>query len=195
MKTRIHLLITIMTLFALNATAQNNESRWAFELSTGASYATADIGDANLNAGPAIEGTFYYRFMEHTGIYLGWGWKKFGVDHSFAGNNMDFEETGYTYGLQFKHPLAQTGLSYVVRAGGNYSHVEIENNDGDIVSNTGHGLGWQAAGGIELPLGRSWTLIPSLKYSSLSRDFGSGADEFNSKLNTVSTQIGFCKNF
>ncbi len=195
MKTRILLLIITMTLFALNATAQNNQSRWAFELSTGASYATADIGDANLKTGLGFEGTFHYRFMEHTGIYLGWGWKKFGADQSFAGNNMDFEETGYTYGIQFKHPLAQTRLNYVVRAGGIYNHVEIENNDGDIVSDTGHGLGWQVSGGIELPLGQSWALIPSVKYSSLSRDFGSGANEFNSNLNTLSTQIGFYKYF
>jgi hypothetical protein len=195
MKLRIGLLTIALTVFALNATAQNNQDRWAFELSTGASYATTEIGDANLKAGPAIEGTFYYRFLEHTSIYLGWGWKKFGSNHSFAGNNMDFEETGYTYGVQFKHPLANTRLNYVVRAGGIYNHVEIENTDGDIISDTGHGLGWQAAGGIELPLGRSWTLIPMVKYSSLSRDFESGADEFNSNLNTLSTQIGFAKNF
>jgi hypothetical protein len=195
MKLRIGLLTIALTVFALNATAQNNQDRWAFELSTGASYATTEIGDANLKAGPAIEGTFYYRFLEHTSIYLGWGWKKFGSNHSFAGNNMDFEETGYTYGVQFKHPLANTRLNYVVRAGGIYNHVEIENTDGDIISDTGHGLGWQAVGGIELSLGRSWTLIPMVKYSSLSRDFESGTDEFNSNLNTLSTQIGFAKNF
>lgn len=195
MKSKIGLLTIALTVFALNATAQNNQDRWAFELSTGASYATTEIGDANLKAGPAIEGTFYYRFVEHTSIYLGWGWKKFGSNHSFAGNKMDFEETGYTYGVQFKHPLANTRLNYVVRAGGIYNHVEIENNAGDIVSDTGHGLGWQAAGGIELPLGQSWTLIPMVKYSSLSRDFESGTDEFNSNLNTVSTQIGFTKTF
>ena len=195
MKTRISFLTIVLTVFALNATAQNNQNRWGFELSTGASYATTEIGDANLKAGPAIEGTFYYRFLEHTSVYLGWGWKKFNSDHSFAGNNMDFEETGYTYGLQFKHPLMGTRLNYLVRAGGIYNHVEIENNAGDIVSDTGHGLGWQAAAGFEVTLGRSWTLIPTLKYSSLSRDFESGEDTFNSNLNYLSTQIGFSKTF
>lgn len=195
MKTKKLILTIVLTVLALNATAQNNQSRWAFEFSTGASIATADIGDANLKTGLGFEGTFHYRFMEHTGAYLGWGWKKFGTDQSFAGSNMDFEETGYTFGLQFKHPLMQNKLNYVVRAGGIYDHVEIENNDGDIVSDTGHGLGWQVAGGLELPLGRSWTLIPTVKYSSLSRDFGSGADEFNSNLNSLSTQIGFYKTF
>ena len=195
MKTRISLLTIALSILAMNAFAQNNQDRWAFELSTGASYATTELGDATLKAGPAIEGTFYYRFLEHTSIYVGWGWKKFGSNQSFAGNNMDFEETGYTYGLQFKHPLSGTKLNYVVRAGGIYNHVEIENNAGDIVSDTGHGLGWQAAGGFEIPLGRSWTLIPTLKYSSLSRDFESGTDTFSSDLNYLSTQIGFSKTF
>lgn len=195
MKTKKFLLITILTVLALNATAQTHQNRWAFEFATGASYATADIGDANLKTGLGFEGTLHYRFMDHTGVYLGWGWKKFGVDQSFAGTNMDFEETGYTFGIQFKHPLMNNKLNYVLRAGGIYDHVEIENNDGDIVADTGHGLGWQLAGGIELSLGRSWALVPSVKFSSLSRDFESGADEFSSKLNTLSTQIGFYKTF
>jgi len=195
MKTRISLLTIALTIFALNAIAQSNQDRWAFELSTGASYATKELGDANLKAGPAIEGTFYYRFLEHTSVYLGWGWKKFGSNQSFAGNNMDFEETGYTYGLQFKHPFSGTRLNYVVRAGGIYNHVEIENSDGDILSDTGHGLGWQVAGGFEIPLGRSWTLVPTLKYSSLSRDLEFGTDKFSSDLNYLSTQIGFTKTF
>lgn len=197
MKTRISLLITLITVLAMNAAAQvqNQGNRWAFEISTGTSYATADIGDANLNTGLGFEATFHYRFMPHTGAYLGWGWKKFGADRSFAGNNMDFEETGYIYGIQFKHPLGNGRLNYVVRAGGIYNHVEVENSKGDIVSDTGHGLGWQVSGGIELPIGRSWTLIPSVKYSSLSRDFESGSDTFNSDLNYLATQVGFYKTF
>lgn len=195
MKARLSLLITILTVIVLNATAQNNDTRWAFEISTGASFATTDIGNANLSTAPGIEAVFHYRILEHTGVYLGWGWKKFGVDQSFAGDNMDFEETGYVYGIQFKHPLANTDLSYVVRAGGIYNHVEIENSEGDIVSDTGHGLGWQVSGGFELPLGRSWTLIPSVKYSSLGRKFDSGTDRFDSNLNYVVTQVGFSKNF
>lgn len=197
MKTRIFLLTLLLTVTALNATAQvqQHEGRWAFEISTGTSFATADIGDANLNTGLGLDATFHYRFMEHTGFYLGWGWKRFGVDQSFAGNNMDFEETGYIYGIQFKHPLGNGRFNYVVRAGGIYNHVEVENSDGDIVSDTGHGLGWQLSGGLEVPLGRSWTLVPTVKFSSLSRDFESGTDTFNSDLNYLSTQIGFYKYF
>ena len=174
---------------------KENDNRWGFEFSTGTYYATADIGNADLKMGFGFEGTFHYRVVKHTGVYLGWGWKKFGVDQSFAGNNMDFEETGYVYGIPFRNQLAKTRLNYNLRAGGIYNHVEIENKEGDIVSDTGHGLGYQLSAGFEFPLGRSWVLIPSVRYSSLERSYNSGTENFDANMNTLSTQIGFFKRF
>lgn len=188
-------LLTVLILTASSLTAQQNDSRFGFELNIGPAYATTQLVDADLGAGLGFEGVFHYRILKHTGVYLGWGWKHFGSGESFAGSDMDFEETGYIYGIQFKHPLTDRGLSYVIRAGGTYNHVELENRDGEIISDTGHGPGWQLSAGIELPIGRSWTLIPTVKYNALNRDYESGEGNYNSSLNTLSAQIGFFKNF
>jgi len=83
----------------------------------------------------------------------------------------------------------------MIRAGGTYNHIEIENDDGDLYSDSGHGIGWQVAGGVDLPIGRSWSVVPSIKYSSLSREFKSDVNTFDSKMNTLSTHIGIFKNF
>ncbi|NBB77657.1 MAG: outer membrane beta-barrel protein [Bacteroidetes bacterium] len=192
---KISALVIVLILTSGSMLAQQNESRFGFELNIGPAYATTQVVDADLGAGIGFEGVFHYRILKHTGVYLGWGWKHFGAGESFAGNDMDFEETGYIYGIQFKHPLTGRGLSYVIRAGGTYNHVEMENSEGDILNDTGHGPGWQVSAGIELPIGRSWTLIPTLKYNALNRDYDSGGRTYNSTLNTLSAQIGFFKNF
>jgi hypothetical protein len=64
--------------------------------------------------------------------------------------------------------LVSSPVSYFVRAGALYCHIETENNDGDIISDTGHGVGYQVAGGIEVSLGKNWSLAPGLKFNSLS---------------------------
>lgn len=161
--------LLIFTLIATNVFAQNSTSKFSFELNAGPSLATQDLGDTDLNMGVGFEGVFSYRFMPHLGVYAGWGWNKFASDESFEGIDADFEETGYVFGLQFKHPFQSSEISGVVRAGGLYNHHEIENPDGDIVWDTGHGLGYQVVAGIELPVGEKWRLAPTIKYHSLSR--------------------------
>jgi len=139
-------------------------------LSSGASLATSKPSEAKLNPGFGFEVILNYRFLPDTGIYGGWGWNRFGADNSFAGNDVCFEETGYNLGLQFKHPIGESATSYYFRAGGLYNHIEIENADGDITHDSGHGLGWQLAGGVDINLGKNWSLTPGVKFNSLNRD-------------------------
>ncbi|HMB97285.1 MAG TPA: outer membrane beta-barrel protein [Balneolaceae bacterium] len=195
MKSKIFILIIVIIATAVNLKAQDQGGRFSFEFSTGASFATQELSGTNLNTGLGFEGIFHYRIYKHTGAYAGWGWKKFSSGESFAGNNMDFEETGYLFGLQFKHPLGFSNLSYYLRAGGLYNHIEVENTNGDIIDDTGHGLGWQLAGGVELPIGGKWNLTGGLKFNSLSRELDTEEISRNLDLNSLSLQAGVVRNF
>ena len=187
----------LIAMVSLTAVAQENENdkRFGFELSSGASFATTEPGDAKLNTGVGFEGIFHYRFLKHTGIYAGWGWNKFTADESFAGGDVDFEETGYVYGLQFKHPVKNASLSYYVRVGGLYNHIEVENEEGDIIGDTGHGLGWQLAGGIDIPLGSNWNFTPGVKYNALSGDLEINGTTTELDQNYLMVRVGFLKKF
>lgn len=169
MKTKAFTL-AILLLFAGSIFAQETGKRFGFELNGGASVATQKIEDVNTQTGGGFEGIFHYRFMPHLGVYGGWGWNKLPARHSFAGDDVCFEETGYVFGLNFSHPIDDSGLSYYVRAAGLFNHIETENADGDIINDTGHGLGFQLAGGIEIPLNSKWSLTPGVKFNSLSRE-------------------------
>lgn len=195
MKPKELVAVILFSFFALNSFAQPQTSRFSFEINSGPSIANKDLGGADLNVGAGFEGIFHYRIMPHVSAHLGWGWNKFSADQSFAGSDMDFEETGYIFGLQFKHPFKSNSLSWFVRASGLYNHIEIENNDGDIIEDTGHGLGLQFAGGLDIPLNNKWSFTPSLKLNSLTRDLDTGETERNLNLNYDCLRLGFSLKF
>ncbi len=195
MKTKVFLSIVLFILVSVTTQAQEGSKRFGFELSSGVSMATNKLSESTLNPGFGFEGIFHYRFMPHLGVYGGWGWNRLGAEESFAGDDVCFEETGYILGLQFKHPFGSSPVQYYLRAGGLYSHIETENSDGDVFNNTGHGFGWQAACGIDVPMGKNWSFTPGVKFNSLSRDsdFDGIARELNH--NYVSLRVGFLKRF
>jgi hypothetical protein len=179
----------------LSSFGQSNEKHFGFEFSAGPSWATTELGGADLSPGLGFEGTLHYRFLPHLGLYAGWGWNRFVAKESFAGDNARFEETGYVLGLQFKHPIGNTPISYYLRGAGLYNHIETEDAGGEIVDDTGHGYGWQAAAGIELRLGSGWSLTPGVKFHSLSRDTDFDGVSRELKLNYVSARLGILKKF
>lgn len=195
MKTVKITILGLMMVFATTSFAQETEKRFGIELNGGASFATKKIENATLNTGFGFEGLLHYRFMPFTGIYAGWGWNRFGADDSFAGKDVCFEETGYILGLQFKYPIGTSPFSFYLRGAGLYNHIEIENADGDIIKDSGHGFGWQAAGGLNINLGSNWSITPGIKFNSLSRETNFEGTDRSLKLNYISARVGIVKMF
>ena len=190
------LLLTIAALMLFTLFGQSYaQDKWGLEFRPGVDYATQDIADADLGLGFGAELTIAYRFMPHLAAYAGWSYNNFAVDQSFAGPDASFEETGYTFGFQFIHPIGESGLSYLVRAGGTYNHIEIENNDGDIIIDSGHGLGWQAEAGLVIPLSEKFSLLPSLRYRLLNRDIEIENVNTSVDLNYLSVGVGLSLSF
>lgn len=195
MKTKVILSIAFVILVSVTTLAQENEKRFGVEINGEASFVTTDLSGANLNTGLGFETILQYRVMPFTSVYGGWGYSHFNANESFAGSDVDFEQTGYILGLQFKHPFGNSPVSYFVRAGMLYSHIETENNDGDIISDTGHGIGYQVATGIEVSLGKNWSLAPGLKFNSLSRETEFEGENYQLDHRYVSARIGVIKRF
>lgn len=170
MKTKVLVITSMFALLTLGAMAQKSDRKFSVEINAGAAFPVKETGETKLNPGAGFEGLLHYRFIPHLGVYAGWGWNKLSANNSFAGSDMCFEETGYVFGLQFMHPIADYPFSYYVRGAGLYNHIEIENADGEIIHDTGHGLGFQVAGGINFNLGENWSLNPGVKFNALSRD-------------------------
>lgn len=194
MKTKMIIAIIIMATITMNSMAQEKNGRFGLELRPGASLATAKLGDAELKPGMGFEGTLQFTLWKGTSLCAGWGWNKFASDESFAGSNLDFEETGYIMGLRYTYTLPATSLGLFMRVGAIYNHIEVED-DSDIIADSGHGWGWQAEAGVEIPLGMGWRLRPGLKYQSLNRDLTVGNANRNVDLSYLSLGVGISKLF
>lgn len=194
MKTKMIIATIIMATITMNSMAQEKNNRFGLELRPGASLATAKLGDAELKPGMGFEGTLQLTLWEGISLYAGWGWNKFASEESFAGNNLDFEETGYIMGLRYTYMLPTTSMGLFARVGAIYNHIEVEEG-GDIIADSGHGWGWQAEAGVEISLGKGWMLRPGLKYQSLNRDLKVDNANRNVDLTYLSLGVGITKFF
>ncbi|RYF87519.1 MAG: opacity protein [Chitinophagaceae bacterium] len=183
--------LALLLLFLSSSSFAQN--RWQASGRVGANFATKDLGVTELNTGVGIEGTFAYRFQPHLLVYTGWGWNHFSSKVPVA--NIEFEETGYTFGLQFVHPIKKSKLSYVASVGAIYNHIEMENKEGDIIDDSGHGFGWQAEAGLSIQLNKRLHLVPVIRYRSLQRDLLIDGTKRAVELSYVSAGTGIVWNF
>jgi opacity protein-like surface antigen len=174
------------------------QQRWAFEGRAGAAFPTEDLGADALSTGVAFDGTIRYRFMPHLAAYAGWDWVHYLADDSFAGSDIDFEETGYAFGLRYQHPFsgeAGPGPAFWIRGGATYDHIELENDAGDTVADSGHGFGWEAGAGLAFDVGTRWSVTPGVRYRSLTRDIDVGTASAQVDLRYITAGVGMAIRF
>ena len=191
--TWITFLGVLVVFVSTSAAAQN---RFLVELRGGPAFATDALSDADLGRGWGAEATASYRFLPHLSLYGGWGWRWFPASgNAFAGADVDVEEAGYTFGLQFAHPVGSSPIGYFLRAGGIYNHLEIENSEGSRIADSGYGLGWQIGAGVIVPLGRQWYLMPGVRYRALACSISVGTTRTDVELTYVAVGVGVARAF
>jgi hypothetical protein len=188
-------LLAAVTMMALMPDSGYAQSRWALEIRGGAAFATQALANTDLGTGFGFEGAVAYRFQPHLSAYVGWDWHSFPADGSL-GANSDFEETGYAFGLLFEHPVGNSeAMAIQLRGGGTYNHMEVENSTGELVSDSGHGLGYEAGAGLALFLNEGWRVTPGIRFRSLSRDLQNGSVTTAANLRYFAVEVGFSRRF
>lgn len=182
------------TLLLLLSFQMNAQERWAVEFRPQVNFPTQQPDAFDLSTGYGFEATLSYNFMPHLGVYAGWGWNNFQVDEDFEIEDLEFEETGYSFGLRYMHPFT-TSMSYFVGAGGIYKHFEAEDASGDITADTGHELGWEVQAGLVFNVGVGFELRPQVIYRSLSTELELGTLDTNLDLQYLSFGLGIAKRF
>jgi opacity protein-like surface antigen len=194
MKTKVIIASALLAVLSLTGISQEKEKRLSFEINGGPSFPINEFVEG-IRMGFGFECTFRYSIMPHTGIYAGWGANWLSTESAMSENNMDYEETGYVLGLDFRHPINNSNVSYYVRAGALYNHIETENSDGEIISDSGHGLGYQIAGGLDVSLGNNWSITPGLKFNSIMGESTVEGITTELKYQYISARIGILKRF
>lgn len=195
MKLKGFIALAIFAMLTLSGFAQEKVKKFGVELNGGPTYALHELGGADLHFGLGYEVIFQYSFTKHIGIYTGWGYTNFSAKDSSTSPFDCFDETGYVLGLQFQHPIGSNPISFFVRGGGLVNHLEVEDENGDLIVDTKHGLGWQLAGGVEIPLGSNWSITPGVKFNSLSRTSETEDSTIKFDLDYLSIRLGIIKRF
>lgn len=170
------------------------QSPFSLEVTGDGLVPTQTLGSADLGTGFGFGVNVRFRFLPHLAAYGGWEWHHNRSDDLIAGRTTDVEDTGYTVGLRFEHPLSER-TAYWVRAGALYNHIELENASGELVSDTGHGLGWEAGTGLTIPLGARVALTPGLRYRTLTRDLTTGGSAGSVTLSYMTLGAGISFTF
>lgn len=194
MKTKVLTALTLSVMISIAVTAQQKDKKFAFEAGGGPSFPTMQFADG-IRTGFGFECTFRYMFLPHTGLYGGWGANWLSTETLTPANNRDYEETGYILGLDFRHPISDSKFAYYVRAGALYNHIEIENADGNILKDTKHRPGFQIAGGIDIDLGKNWSLTPGVKFNKLLVDTEIDGSSEHLDHQYISARIGIARRF
>lgn len=190
------ILLTVAAVALALAPLPAQTQRTTIDLRVATAFPSADLADAVLDAGPGFGATIARRVQPHLHLYGGWDWQHFTADQSFAGSDLDFEETGYTFGLRFEHPWRDASRAfYRLEAGGTYKHIEVEDADGDLVVDSKHGLGYELGAGLLVPIGRGWRVAPTLRWRALSRDFEIGNVTTSGDLRYVGLELGLSRRF
>lgn len=171
-----------------------NKSKFSLEFNPGVSSHLNKIDNSGSDIGVGFEGILHYQIDSDFGVFVGWGWNRFNIEKTFAGTNNPYEETGYIIGAQYKLTLKNSNYKLFFRAAALYNHIEIENSDGQIAYNTGHGLGFQAAAGIEIPVGYGWSINPGVKFNLLNRNLDLAGISKEISYNYISLRVGISKN-
>ena len=165
-------LLALPFLLALTAGFAHAQYRVGLEVNGGAAFPMEDLGTMALNTGAGAGLTATLQVLPHTHLYAGWEFYRFTPEDDAAAERV--MDTGYAFGAKFQHPLLRN-IEGWVRAGGVYNHVEVENDEEEL-ADTGHELGWEAGGGLSIPLTSRFALMPGVRYRTYTGTLGNGGD-------------------
>lgn len=188
------LTIAMSVLTAVSVSSGFAQSTFSMELNGGAALPTQDLGTTKLAPGFGLGFTANVRVMPHLHLYAGWDYHRFVTDEPLVGSDYDLNDTGYAFGAKFQHPFADR-LEGWVRAGGLFNHIELEDSEGEIVSDTGHELGWEAGAGLSVVVTPRLAIMPGTRFRTYASTLTVGQNNIDVDLSYITAELRFAFKF
>ena len=171
------------------------QEKWSVELRPGLSFPINDVENVDTKIGYGFEFTGAYKLMPHLAVYAGWGWNQSKGEDNSSNDKITFDESGYTFGLLVIRNIGTSCFSYFASAGAIYNQIRLGNFTRDINIRTDYGFGWQVALGIDYEFASKFSLRPTFRYRSLSRNLEYNNISTELKLEYISFGIGLVRDF
>ena len=170
------------------------QSPFSAELRVGAGIPAQDFGTAELGTGIGGELTLLYQLPLCLQLYAGWDWYHFGTETEAP--EYDFEDTGYAAGLRWTPVRLSRFLGPWLRAGIVFDHIEMEDDQGDLVSDSDHTLGFEGGLGLTLPLGERFRLTPGVRYRTFAPEMQVGSVTADAEdFSYIAVEVGIATTF
>lgn len=191
--TPLRLALAAAALVALTSPALAQEP-WTIELRTGGNAATESFDGADLEFGAGLEVSIAYRVAPGVSLFGGWDRQHHRAEDQIVGMEVELEDTGYVYGVRFEAP-AGARVKPFVRVAGLWNHVEVESEDGEALAESDHTWGFEAGAGLDVSVGRTWSLTPGVRYRRFEPTVRFGSTELPATLAYVVFDVGIAWRF
>jgi opacity protein-like surface antigen len=184
--------VLTVLLFASPLSAQ---PRWTAEVRGGINASLEAFNDVDLKVGSGLEMGVGLRVAPDLFVYGAWDWQNRQAKTPLFGVTADVEDTGYAFGLRYMAPLSGRARPWV-RAGGLYTHVEIEDEDaGDLIADSKHTLGFEVGAGVDLALNDRWSLTPGARYRRFDPKVRRAGADTSATLSYMTFDVGIAWKF
>jgi len=157
----------------------------SFEGRVGAVLPTGDWGEL-AKTGIGLNGNVTFNVTPVVGIYGGYTWNRFDVDDDLGDvGGAKFTEQGFDVGLKARF-ASPTGVPVTPFFRGGAIIHKLSVSDDDVSFSGDYKVGFEAGGGVEIPLAQRITLTPQVGYSQ----FNPGDDEDDSDVNVSNVHLG-----
>ncbi|CAN5497287.1 hypothetical protein BH24GEM3_BH24GEM3_18620 [soil metagenome] len=176
---------TIRTLFAglalilLAPVALHAQSPLSLEIRGGIAVPMGDFADG-AQTGVGFGGTASFQILPVFDVYAGYSWTRFGIDDDgdLDGADVDLTDSGFAVGGRLY--LAPIGnIAPWVQGGVLLHQLEISGSEGGVSASvtSDRGVGFEAGGGVAIPVGTNISFMPGVRYRQYPAQFGDDDDD------------------
>lgn len=182
----VALLVSALGLNAQDHGPLSVEVRGAYSLPIG------DFGDDAIQGAESdfgFGGDLFLHLTDGFSVYGGWAQDRF--DCAVCADDGSYEIAGFEAGAKVRFARDRGAVPWA-RAGLVASKTTLE--DGEVEAESDRKLGFQAAIGLDLPLGDHFALVPALRFQSIGNDFEIDGDDLpifdGDNVNFFSVDVG-----
>lgn len=187
MKKRISLLALLFAILVLALGAAEIEAQQralSFDVRGAYGFPIGDFGD-NVDSDFGFGAGAVLNLTNSIGVYGGWGRDSFQCDNLVCDTNDQVRVSGFEVGGKFIVP-SQNGVLPWLKVGAIADKAEFQTQVGTFESD--RTWGFQAAAGLDFPLGEVLSVSPALRFSLL--DFNDAAFFEPSEVHYLSVDLG-----
>lgn len=170
------------------------QETWNITLRPALNFPTERVVNEPLRIGNGIDFTVDYTIGKNYKLFAGVLWNRFDTDQDFFEENITFTQRGvFLGGLFFFKPFSNPINQFYFRAGLTSLDAKIESNTTNFIASGS--IGYVLGFGVNVLTIENWSLLPELRYSTISNNSNQNFQNNQLTLSSISLSVGLQYSF